>query len=47
MSINPDPSKQAQDVLFSNKAKKTDLPNIILMATWYKKVPKTPWSNFG
>ena len=29
MSVNPDPSKQAQEVLFSNKATKTNHPNII------------------
>ena len=28
MSFNPDPSKQAQKVLFSNKATKTNHPNI-------------------
>ena len=29
MSVNLDPSKQAQEVLFSNKATKTNHPNII------------------
>ena len=29
MSFNPDPSKQAQEVLFSNKVTKTNHPNII------------------
>ena len=29
MSFNPDPSKQAQEVLFSNKGTKTSYPNII------------------
>ena len=29
MSFNPDPSKQAQEVLFSNKITKTNHPNII------------------
>ena len=37
MSINPDPSKQAQDVLFSNKAKETDLPNIIFNGNTVQK----------
>ena len=29
MSFNPDPSKQAQEILFSNKVMKTNHPNII------------------
>ena len=31
MLFTPDPSKQAQEVLFSNKATKTNHPNIILI----------------
>ena len=28
MSFNPDPNKQAQEVIFSRKAKKTNLPSL-------------------
>ena len=39
MPFNPDPSKQAQEVLFSKKATKINHTNIILMVTRYKIVP--------
>ena len=39
MLFNPDFSKQAQKVLFSNKVTKTNHPNIIFNGTWCKKVP--------
>ena len=37
MSFNPDPSKQAQVVLFSDKATKTNHPNIIFNGNSVKK----------
>ena len=32
MSFNPEPSKQAQEVIFTRKLQKTDYPHYILMA---------------
>ena len=37
MSFNPDPSKQAQEMLFSNKATKTNHPNIIFNGNTVQK----------
>ena len=37
MSFNPDPSKQAQEVLFSNKVTKTNHPNIIFNGNTIQK----------
>ena len=37
MSFNPDPSKQAQEVLFSNKVMKTSHPNIIFNGNMVEK----------
>ena len=37
MSFNPDPSKQAQEVLFSNKVTNTNHPNIIFNGNTVQK----------
>ena len=37
MSFNPDPSKQAQEVLFSNKVPNTNHPNIIFNGNTVQK----------
>ena len=37
MSFNPDPSKQAQEVLLSNKITKTNHPNIIFDSNTIQK----------
>ena len=37
MSFNPDPSKQAQEVLFSNKVTKANHPNIIFNSNTVQK----------
>ena len=37
MSFNPDPSKQAQEILFSNKVMKTNHPNIIFNGNTVQK----------
>ena len=37
MSFNPDPSKQAQEVLFSNEVAKTNHPNIIFNGNMVQK----------
>ena len=37
MSFNPDPSKQAQEVLFCNKVIKTNHPNIIFNSNTVQK----------
>ena len=37
MSFNPDPSKQAQEMLFSNKVTKTNHPNIIFNGNTVQK----------
>ena len=37
MSFNPDTSKQAQEVLFSNKVPKTNHPNIIFNGNTVQK----------
>ena len=37
MSFNPDPSKQAQKVLFSNKVTKTNHPNMIFNGNTVQK----------
>ena len=37
MSFNPDPSKQAQEVLFSNKVTRTNHPNIIFNGNTIQK----------
>ena len=37
MSFNPDPSKQAQEVLLSNKVTKTNHPNIIFNGNTVQK----------
>ena len=40
MSFNPDPSKQAQELLFSNKVTKTNHPNIIFNGNTVQKSAK-------
>ena len=48
MSFNPDPLKQAQEVLFSNKVTKTNHPNIIFNGNTEQKKcqSKVTWYNF-
>ena len=46
MSFNPDPSKQAQEVLFSNKTIKKIIQILYLMVTQYKIVPKNDFQIF-
>ena len=48
MSFNPDPLKQAQEVLFSNKVTKTNHPNIIFNDNTEQKKcqSKVTWYNF-
>ena len=44
MSFNPDLSKRAQEVLFSNKLRRQIIQILYLMVTRYKKVPiKSTW----
>ena len=49
MSFNPNPSKKAQEMLFSKKVTKTDHPNIIFNGNTVQKKcqSKVPWYNFG
>ena len=42
MPFNPDPSKQAQEVLFSNKVAKTNHPNIIFNGNTVQKQNQRP-----
>ena len=47
MSFNPEPSKQAQEVIFTRKLQKTDYPHYILMAgPWKKPVSKSILERF-
>ena len=42
MSFNPEPSKQAQEVIFTHKLQKKDYPHYILMTVpWKKPVRKS------
>ena len=42
MPFNPDPSKQAQEVLFSNKVVKTNHPNITFNGNTVQKQNQRP-----